>query len=270
MAVDPHAMQHFLNPDLFWSTLRRGLTVFQERQAVVLHPLHSLTNTQISWIQRADVRHETSIELQLLLSVQSIWSGKELRRQMWYHLVVFLAWDGVWPQARRSTRILSKVLPQIYVPPPPTCSRAMGPSEPMVQAGWDKVFPAFPPFFGDISSVSGRGSNLFPPPLQLRTEATQGSVYVHNAKCFGRGSACDSHLSPKSDPHSTLHCTTVPMSKKKIKKKNIYIVCVCMCVWCTHRRVVFSQLTHVRICLSLALCSNVTLPEFITSHLLIN
>lgn len=34
------------------------------------------------------------------------------------------------------------------------------------------------PFFGDISSVSGRGSNLFPPPLSLRTEATQGTAYV--------------------------------------------------------------------------------------------
>lgn len=43
-----------------------------------------------------------------------------------------------------------------------------------------------------------------------------------------------------------------------------------VCVWCTHGCVVFSQLTHVRICLSLAFCSNVTLPGFITSHLLIN
>lgn len=34
------------------------------------------------------------------------------------------------------------------------------------------------PFFGDISSVSRRGSNLFPPPLCLRTEATQGTAYV--------------------------------------------------------------------------------------------
>ena len=62
------------------------------------------------------------------------------------------------------------------------------------------------PFFGDISSVSRRGSNLFPPPLHLRTEVTHGTAYVvlrqsHRLQL--------SSLLPKSNPRnsspSTLH-----------------------------------------------------------------
>lgn len=120
------------------------------------------------------------------------------------------------------------------------------------------------PFFGDISSVSGRGSNLFPPPLSLRTEATQGTAYVvlqqsHRLRLLP--------LLPKSIPrtHLPLPCVAVP------PRAEIQIhTYIWMCVWHTRGCAASSQLTHVRSCLSLALCSNVTLPEFITSHLLIN
>lgn len=137
---------------------------------------------------------------------------------------------------------------------------AAEPQGPLERAGREKAFPASPALWRHLISLRERKQSI-PSSSPPQDGSSPGD-------CL-RGSSAELllaalTLSPRSNPQKasppTLHNSPARCGDGAVS----------VCVRCTRGCVVFSQLTHVRICLSLALCSNVTLPEFITSHLLIN